>query len=85
MSSAHQHRSPDALQPFNARGVANRFRHAAVCGVLDSLQPGATMHSANDHDPLPLLAQIRQRCGDRVSVEYRQCEAGNIVIALGVH
>jgi hypothetical protein len=27
---AHIHLSPDAIYPFDARGVAKRFRHAAI-------------------------------------------------------
>jgi len=65
MSQPHLHLSPDAIYPFDARGVAKRFRHAAIFGALDSLQPGETMRFANDHDPLPLLSQIAQRYGDR--------------------
>jgi hypothetical protein len=61
MSQPHLHLSPDAIYPFDARGVAKRFRHAAIFGALDSLQPGETMRFANDHDPLPLLSQIAQR------------------------
>lgn len=80
----HLHLSPDAIYPFDARGVAKRFRHAAIFGALDSLQPGETMRFANDHDPLPLLAQIEQRYGARVGVEYRQREPGAIVIDFSV-
>ena len=47
--------------PFDARGVAKRFRHAAIFGALDSLNPGETMLFVNDHDPLPLLAQLFER------------------------
>jgi uncharacterized protein (DUF2249 family) len=80
MPHAHLHLSPDAIYPFDARGVAKRFRHAAIFGALDSLQPGETMRFANDHDPLPLLSQLAQRYGDRISVQYRQREPGAIVI-----
>ena len=82
MSQAHQsiQISPEAIHPFDARGVARRFRHAAIFGALDVLQPGETMRFANDHDPLPLLAQIEQRYGGRVGVVYRQREPGAIVI-----
>ena len=76
----HDHSTPEAIYPFDARGVAKRFRHAAIFGALDSLQPGETMRFANDHDPLPLLMQISQRYGDSVSVEYRQRDPGLIVI-----
>ena len=74
------HTTPEALYPFDARGVGKRFRHAAIFGALDSLVPGETMRFCNDHDPLPLLAQMQQRYGDRVVIEYVQREPGVIVI-----
>jgi uncharacterized protein (DUF2249 family) len=37
------HPTAEALYPFDARGVAKRFRHAAIFGALDSLMPGETM------------------------------------------
>jgi len=84
MSQPHLHVSPDAIYPFDARGVAKRFRHAAIFGALDALQPGETMRFVNDHDPLPLLAQIAQRYGESVNVEYVQREPGSIVIDFAV-
>ena len=80
MSQAHLHLSPSAIYPFDARGVAKRFRHAAIFGALDALHPGETMRFVNDHDPLPLLDQLAARYGERVSIEYRQREPGAIVI-----
>ena len=80
MSQAHLHLSPSAIYPFDARGVAKRFRHAAIFGALDALQPGETMRFVNDHDPLPLLDQLVNRYGDTVSIEYRQRDPGAIVI-----
>ncbi len=76
----HVHTSPDAIYPFDARGVAKRFRHAAIFGALDSLSPGETMRFVNDHDPLPLLQQLQMRYGEAVHIEYRQREPGAIVI-----
>ena len=76
----HLHLSPTAIYPFDARGVAKRFRHAAIFGALDALNPGETMRFVNDHDPLPLLDQLRARYGDGVSIEYRQREPGAIAI-----
>ena len=38
------------------------------------------MRFVNDHDPLPLLAQIQDRFGERVEIRYLQREAGAIVI-----
>ena len=80
MSQPHLHLSPEAIYPFDARGIAKRFRHSAIFGALDALRPGETMRFANDHDPLPLLDQIAQRYGDRVDVRYLQREPGMIVI-----
>jgi uncharacterized protein (DUF2249 family) len=66
--------------PFDARGVAKRFRHAAIFGALDSLNPGETMLFVNDHDPLPLLAQLQDRYGDAIEISYVAREPGQIVI-----
>jgi len=68
------------VHPFDARGIAKRFRHAAIFGALDALQPGETMRFVNDHDPLPLLAQLLQRYGETLDIQYRQREPGAIVI-----
>ncbi len=68
------------LYPFDARGIGKRFRHAAIFGALDALTPGETMRFVNDHDPLPLLAQLRERYEDGLSIQYRQREAGAVVI-----
>ncbi|WP_438308828.1 DUF2249 domain-containing protein [Burkholderia pseudomallei] len=84
MSQPHLHLSPTAIYSFDARGVAKRFRHAAIFGAIDALQSGETMRFVNDHDPLPLLEQIRQHYGARVGIEYRQREPGAIVIDFAV-
>ena len=75
--NAHVHTSPDAIYPFDARGVAKRFRHAAIFGALDSLHPGETMRFVNDHDP---LQQLQARYGDAVQITYQQRDPGAIVI-----
>ena len=68
------------VHPFDARGIARRFRHAAIFGALDALRPGEAMRFVNDHDPLPLLAQLQERYGESLAIEYRQREPGAIVI-----
>jgi uncharacterized protein (DUF2249 family) len=80
MTPAHTHLSADRVYPFDARGVAKRFRHAAIFGALDSLTPGETMRFVNDHDPLPLLDQLEARYGDALTIDYRQREPGAIAI-----
>ncbi len=76
----HVHLSPDSIYPFDARGIAKRFRHAAIFGALDALRAGETMQFVNDHDPLPLLDQLVQRYGEAVEITYKKREPGNIVI-----
>ena len=76
----HLHLSPDEIYPFDARGIAKRFRHAAIFGALDALHPGETMRFVNDHDPLPLLDQLVSRYGETVAIEYRRREAEGVVI-----
>jgi uncharacterized protein (DUF2249 family) len=68
------------IHPFDARGVAKRFRHAAIFGALQSLHRGETMRFVNDHDPLPLLEQLRQAFGDKLGIEYVRREPDEIVI-----
>ena len=77
----HRHLTPERVYPFDARGIAKRFRHAAIFGALDALVSGETMLFVNDHDPLPLLDQLRARYGESVSIEYRRRDPGAIEIA----
>ena len=80
MTNLHLHLQADQLYPFDARGIAKRFRHAAIFGALDALTPGETMRFYNDHDPLPLLDQLRARYGDKVEIRYVKREPGEIII-----
>ncbi len=77
---AHLHLSPEAIYPFDARGIAKRFRHAAIFGALDALQTGETMRFMNDHDPIPLLNQLIERYGNGLDIRYLAREPGEIVI-----
>ena len=77
---SHDHRSPDAIYPFDARGIAKRFRHAAIFGAIDALNPGETMRFVNDHDPIPLLQQLSARYSESVQVNYRERNASGVMI-----
>jgi uncharacterized protein (DUF2249 family) len=70
----------DAVHTFDARGIAKRFRHAAIFGALQALHPGETMRFLNDHDPLPLLAQLQQAFGEHLDIRYVKREPGEIVL-----
>ena len=72
--------APAGTYGFDARGVARRFRHAAIFGALESLMPGETMRFVNDHDPLPLLNQLQNHFGPRIEIAYVAREPGAIVI-----
>ncbi|MES3022934.1 MAG: DUF2249 domain-containing protein [Pseudomonadota bacterium] len=74
-----------AVHPFDARGVAKRFRHAAIFGALNALNRGETMRFCNDHDPLPLLEQIDQVFGQRVTIRYVARSPGEIVIDFSIN
>ena len=73
-----------SIHSFDARGVARRFRHAAIFGALDALHSGETMRFFNDHNPLPLIAQPRDRFGDRLTFTYRQSDPDLTVIDISV-
>ncbi len=66
----HNHNRPDGIYEFDARGIAKRFRHAAIFGALDSLQAGERMRFVNDHNPIPLLQQMQARYGDKIEINY---------------
>lgn len=72
----------DRPHVFDARGIAERFRHAAFFGALDALRPTETMRLCNDVDPLPLIEQVTERYGERVAIAYVNRELGEIVIDL---
>jgi uncharacterized protein (DUF2249 family) len=76
----HNHNRSDGIYGFDARGIAKRFRHAAIFGALDSLVPGERMRFVNDHNPLPLLQQMMQRYGDKVEVNYLEQGEQGVVI-----
>lgn len=75
----------DMAHLFDARGIARRLRHPAIFGAISSLQPGEIMRFINDHDPLPLLAQLEQHFGEHLMYEYRQRDAEMVVIDFGLN
>ena len=76
----HNHNRADNIYAFDARGIAKRFRHAAIFGALDSLLPGERMRFVNDHNPLPLLQQMQARYGERVEINYLEQGADGVMI-----
>lgn len=76
----HNHDRPDGIYDFDARGIAKRFRHAAIFGALDALRPGERMRFVNDHNPIPLLQQMAARYGERIEVHYLDQGAEGVTI-----
>jgi len=65
---------------FDARGIARRFRHAAISAAVDKLRHGETMRFVNDHDPLQLREEMARRFGDRVVIRYVERGPERVVI-----
>ena len=63
MSNPHLHLQADQLYPFDARGIAKRFRHAAIFGalelVLGFMGGGGVAHFAHLGGMLGGLLMIR--------------------------
>ena len=76
----HNHNRSDSIYGFDARGIAKRFRHAAIFGALDSLQPGERMRFVNDHNPIPLLQQMQAHYGEKIEIKYLDQSAEGVMI-----
>lgn len=76
----HNHNRTDGIYEFDARGIAKRFRHAAIFGALDALNPGERMRFVNDHNPIPLLQQMQARYGERVEINYLEQSEQRVTI-----
>ncbi len=76
----HNHSRADGIYDFDARGIAKRFRHAAIFGALDALNSGERMRFVNDHNPIPLLRQMQARYGEGVEVRYLEQGPAGVVI-----
>jgi uncharacterized protein (DUF2249 family) len=65
---------------FDARGIAKRFRHAAIFAALDTLRTGETMRFVDDHDPLPMLDEIAHRYGSALQVRHLERAPERVVV-----
>lgn len=63
----HDH---DQLPTLDAREIPHALRHASILGAVASLAPGSAMGLIAPHNPLPLLAQIKDAHGDSVEISY---------------
>lgn len=76
------HEAGHAAPVLDARTIPHGIRHGAIFGALDSLAPGSALILVAPHDPLPLLAQARDRYGEGLETEYleRGPEAWRILL-----
>jgi len=65
---------------FDARGIARRFRPAAILAALDTLRRGEALRFVNDQDPLPLVDQVAHRFGARMLIRYLERAPERVVI-----
>ena len=61
-----------SLPELDARVIPHAIRHAAILGVVGSLNVGGAFILVAPHNPLPLLAQIADLHGDAIHVSYVQ-------------
>lgn len=65
---------------FDSRGIAKRFRQAAIFASLETLRRGETMRLVAEPDPLPLLEQIVHRYGNAIAIRYVERGGERVVI-----
>lgn len=58
------------LPVLDARVIPHAIRHASILGAVASLTPGRALALVAPHNPLPLLAQIKEAHGDAIEVSY---------------
>ncbi|HRN29384.1 MAG TPA: DUF2249 domain-containing protein [Terrimesophilobacter sp.] len=57
---------------LDVRTIPHAIRHATIFGALGAIAPGFSIVLVADHNPLPLLAQLRERQPDAWEVSYLQ-------------
>ncbi|MDP2774621.1 MAG: DUF2249 domain-containing protein [Nocardioides sp.] len=61
---------PPGHPELDVRVIPHAIRHATIFGALDAVAPGAGLEIVADHDPIPLLDQVRQRTPGRFDITY---------------
>lgn len=55
---------------LDVRSIPHAIRHATVFGALSAIKVGGALDLVAPHDPKPLLAQVADREGGAIDVEY---------------
>ncbi len=61
---------PPGNPELDVRVIPHALRHATIFGALDAVAPGAGLEIVADHDPIPLLHQVRHRTPGRFDITY---------------
>ena len=64
--------SDEGVPELDATVIPHAIRHATIFGALEAIPAGGAMILKAPHNPLPLLAQIREAHGDAIEVSYLQ-------------
>ena len=59
-----------------ASEIPQAIRHGAIFGAIAQVRSGASMILVAPHDPARLIAQLREREGDAITIEYVEREPG---------
>lgn len=55
---------------LDTRQIPHAIRHATIFGALDSLAPGISLDIVANHNPLPLVAQLKQKHPGDFEISY---------------
>ncbi|WP_417562236.1 DUF2249 domain-containing protein [Microbacterium sp.] len=58
------------LPEMDVQQIPHAIRHAMIFGAVDALKPGAGLIISASHAPMPLLAQLELRYGDKVTATF---------------
>jgi uncharacterized protein (DUF2249 family) len=62
--------SDEGESELDVRAIPHAIRHATVFGALGAVPAGGSLRLVAPHDPKPLLAQIEDREGGTIEVDY---------------
>ncbi len=58
------------LPEMDVQQIPHAIRHAMIFGAVDALKPGAGLIISAGHAPMPLLAQLELRYGEKVTATF---------------
>lgn len=72
------HHAEEETPVLEGQAIPHALRHGAILGALGQLRPGASMILAVDHDPQPLLRQVRDTFDTEITWDYDSRDAGDV-------